>query len=235
MPGWIKLYRTLLTHKHWEKERKSDTGLTKGMAWIELLLLATHKLHTKEIHGIEVTYKPGDVVATVAGLSHRWGWSRSKVQRFLDTLENEHQIEQQKTSVSTLISITNWQLYQQNEQQNEQQTNSKRTANEHIQEGKEGKEDIPKEKKEKSRQKNLEQVIGYFLDKGYNQLEAEKFYNHYVAVGWVYGRTKLEVKDWRGAARSWMNKSDEIKKEKDERSTTNTGRKQSHSDFIENC
>jgi hypothetical protein len=56
--------------------------------------------------------------------------SESKVQRILKCFETEHQIEQQTTRQNRLVSILNWEMYQQHEQQDEQQVNNKRTTSE---------------------------------------------------------------------------------------------------------
>ena len=64
---------------------------------------------------------------SVKGLADRWGWSRSKVTRFLKLLENEHQIEHQTNTITTLITIINYDKYQ----DKDIKTNIKRTSNEH--------------------------------------------------------------------------------------------------------
>jgi hypothetical protein len=67
-------------------------------------------------------------------MSTRWKWSRTRVRNFLKTLKKEQQIEQQKTSVTSIITILNYEKFQGEEQQEEQQSgqqkNSRRTAEE---------------------------------------------------------------------------------------------------------
>lgn len=49
----------------------------------------------------------------------------------------------------------------------------------------------------------LEQTQSYFLENGFSEIEAQKFYNYFESNGWlVGGRTKM--KDWQAAARNWM-------------------------------
>jgi hypothetical protein len=51
-----------------------------------------------------------------------------------------------------------------------------------------------------------EEVKSFFSENKVNNLEAEKFYNHFQSNGWlVGGRTKM--KDWKAAARSWILRS----------------------------
>lgn len=42
----------------------------------------------------------------------------------------------------------------------------------------------------------------YFLEKEKPKSEANKFFNHYEANGWLVGKNKM--KNWRAAANNWM-------------------------------
>ncbi|GAG85717.1 unnamed protein product, partial [marine sediment metagenome] len=46
------------------------------------------------------------------GLSKRWQWSRTKTRKFLNDLEKEQQIGQQKSKVITVVTIINYDRYQ---------------------------------------------------------------------------------------------------------------------------
>jgi hypothetical protein len=49
----------------------------------------------------------------------------------------------------------------------------------------------------------LEEVLAYFLEQDFPELEANKFYNYFQSIGWlVGGRTPMA--DWPAAARNWM-------------------------------
>jgi hypothetical protein len=91
-------------------------------------------------------------------MSTRWKWSRTRVRNFLKTLEKEQQIEQQKTTVTTIISILNYEKYQGEEQQEEQQSgqqkNSRKTAEEQQ---KNTNKNVKKNKNEKKKD-----IIGEF-------------------------------------------------------------------------
>jgi hypothetical protein len=108
--GYIKLWRKLRDNPMWLSEK-----FTRGQAWVDLLLLANHKKSMVDIRGIVVELEPGQVLGCERYLSKRWLWSRGKVRRFLQFLvqQTEPQISLQKNNVSTVISILNWNTYQQ--------------------------------------------------------------------------------------------------------------------------
>jgi len=58
-------------------------------------------------------------------------------------------------------------------------------------------------KKEESFAPELKQVLAYFLEQDFPELEANKFFNYFQSIGWlVGGRTPMA--DWPAAARNWM-------------------------------
>jgi|WetSurMetagenome_2_1015567.scaffolds.fasta_scaffold07149_14 hypothetical protein len=146
MIGWIKLYRKILDNPLWLSE-----PFTRAQAWIDLLLLANHKDSFFYVRGNKITVKRGEVGMSIRNLAERWQWSRAKVNRFINDLESEHQIEPQKNNITTLLSICNYNDYQIEEPQNEPQTEpqkSHKKATEkpqtlHKQEDKNNKENIP--------------------------------------------------------------------------------------------
>lgn len=69
-----------------------------------------------------------------------------------------------------------------------------------------------KEKIKKNHQlKNLENtippawpnVMAFFIEKKANEIDAQKFYNHFQSNGWLIGG-KTKMIDWHAAARNWM-------------------------------
>jgi len=122
--GWIKLHRKLLSSEIWYKERFS-----RGQAWVDLILLANHKEVIIIKHDKVIPIKRGQVGHSVLDLSLRWKWSRTKVDSFLIYLQNKNQIQvEKKQRVTTIISITNYDKYQQKnmEKNNEKTTRRQR-------------------------------------------------------------------------------------------------------------
>lgn len=81
-------------------------------AWIDLLLIANHKPGFFYSRGIKVDILRGQIGFGSEALAKRWKWSRGKVLRFLKQLETDGQIVQQKNNVTNLISIKNYNQYQ---------------------------------------------------------------------------------------------------------------------------
>lgn len=82
------------------------------------------------INGRVIAIQPGQLITSRKSLSAKTGVNESKVERVLNTLKSEQQIEQHGTSKFRVISIVKWAEYQSDEQQSEQLVNSKRTADE---------------------------------------------------------------------------------------------------------
>jgi hypothetical protein len=140
--GWIRLHRKMTDNPLWTCEK-----FTRGQAWIDLLLLANHTDNYFYLREHKIIVKRGQVGYSQLALSERWKWSRSKVKKFLNDLEKEQQIKQQISKSTSVITIVNYEIYQQKEQQDaQQQDNSKTTekqqqdTNKNVKEGKESKE-----------------------------------------------------------------------------------------------
>lgn len=125
MEGWIKIHRKIMDNPLYLSE-----PFTRMQAWIDLLLLANHKEGFFYVRGNKVVVGRGQVGTSSRTLASRWQWSRGKVERFLKDLENDNQIEPQKNNVITLISICNYDDYQNTEPQTEPQTSHRQTTDE---------------------------------------------------------------------------------------------------------
>ena len=113
MGGWVKIHRSLINNCYWLEE-----PFTRGQAWIDLILLANHKQGHIRKRGILVEIGRGQVGHGQQTLADRWNWSRGKVIRFLKELEIKQQVIQQKTNVTTVISLINYEKYQHKETPN---------------------------------------------------------------------------------------------------------------------
>lgn len=117
--GWIKLHRKILENPI----MKRPTWL---QLWITLLLMANHKENSAILNGQVVVIKEGQLLTGRDALSEATGIHRSSIERILNFLEIEHQIEQQKTTKYRLITILNWKEYQ----EKDSNPSNKRATNE---------------------------------------------------------------------------------------------------------
>ena len=204
MDGWIKLHRKIMDTPLYLSE-----PFTRAQAWIDLLLLANHKESFFYVRGNKVTVGRGQIGTSSRTLASRWQWSRGKVERFLQELEESEQIKPQKTNVITLISICNYDDYQKTEPQNEPQKDHRKTTNEPQKDPNNNDNKVKNENNDKKgcRDKTprfipptLEDIKGYVAEKGLS-CNAEKFFDFYQSKGWMVGKNRM--KDWRAAVRNW--------------------------------
>lgn len=123
MTGWVSLHRKLVEHP-----RFSDGDWLK--VWTYLLLSATHAPIKRVFGGATIELKPGELITSRRAISAQTRVSESKVQRRLEWMVSEQQIEQRTDRQCRLISITCWDLYQASEQRSEQRTHNDRTTGE---------------------------------------------------------------------------------------------------------
>lgn len=110
MEGWISLHRKIMNHPEYFTEK-----FTRMAAWIDLLLLANHKTGYIRKRGIKIEVQRGQTAVSRETLATRWKWSPGKVTRFLEELEADGQITQQKTNVTSYITICKYNEYQLND------------------------------------------------------------------------------------------------------------------------
>lgn len=108
--GWISIHRKIQDNKIWE-----DKPFSRGQAWIDLLLLANHEDNKIIFNGSLVEIKRGEKITSLRKLSERWGWSITKVKKFLNLLSDENMISYKSDNKKTTYSIVNYDVYQDNE------------------------------------------------------------------------------------------------------------------------
>lgn len=115
MIGWIKLHRKIMESDIWQGDEPFD----HKSAWIDLLLMANHKDKKLMFGGQIITVKAGQKITSLVKLAERWGWSRNKVTRYLDGLQEMGMIDRKSDNKKTLINIVNYNIYQGDECENE--------------------------------------------------------------------------------------------------------------------
>lgn len=105
--GYIAIFRDLMDHWIWKQK-----PFSKGQAWIDLILLATHKAEKKPYKDRIIEYERGKIYKSELEFSTRWGWNRKTVHLFLKQLESDGMIEVIWTTQGTTITIVNYDFYQ---------------------------------------------------------------------------------------------------------------------------
>tara|TARA_R110002124_G_scaffold170518_5_gene338002 strand:+ start:16180 stop:16845 length:666 start_codon:yes stop_codon:yes gene_type:complete len=67
--------------------------------------------------------------------------------------------------------------------------------------------------------KNEKEVIDFFKKENWPKIEAQKFYNHYMGIGWKVGG-KTKIVNWQATAKNWMLKAEEIKRKETQKSVS---------------
>lgn len=124
--GWISLHRKIKDHWLW----KQDRVFSEFEAWIYILLSVNYAPAKISVNGQLIEVNEGQLLTSIAKLSDNFKWSRKKVSRFLDGLERDQMLSQERTSKYTLLTVINWAYYQQLTIKEEHQKNIKSTTEE---------------------------------------------------------------------------------------------------------
>ncbi|MFL0167701.1 hypothetical protein [Candidatus Clostridium helianthi] len=107
MAGWQKIYRDIQDHWLWE-----DKPFSRGQAWIDLILTVNHEDNKTLIDGELLEVKRGSKITSLRKLADQWGWSTTKVKKFLEMLERDKMITYKSDNKKTSVTIENYSVYQ---------------------------------------------------------------------------------------------------------------------------
>lgn len=113
--GWIKIHRKMLQNPVVMQDADHLA------VWIYLLLNATHKDIPAMFKGKKITLHPGQLITGRKKIAKVLSVDESKVKRILLCFESDQQIDRERSNASSLISILNWEQYQEDDRQNDQQ------------------------------------------------------------------------------------------------------------------
>ena len=167
----------------------------------------------------------GQFITSLAKLSAETGLSIRKVRTALKHLEATGEVTNKTTQKFRVITINNYDLYQQTDKQNDKQndklptnyrqtTDNNRRIKKNKQEEKEEREGTPRTTIPPS----LEEVIAYCRERG-NTISPEHFIDYYAARGWKLGSGQ-KMKDWKAAIRTWERKEREQSEQQPEQRQT---------------
>ena len=212
--GYIKLWRKMQDDDLWNAEK-----FTRGQAWVDLIMLANHKPQTIIIRGIATKIRRGQLAYSELSLSTRWKWSRGKTRRFLQLLEsqNEQKIVQQKNNVTSLITIKNYERYQEIEQQAVHQTDTKQDNKRYTNNN--DKNDKNVKNKEKIQKKKVylpknfqftQPLKNYAMAHNIDPIKLNSFFEHFCDKARAKG---YQYKDWDAAFRNFVRQAPEYSKQ----------------------
>ena len=107
MIGWIALYRSIMEHWIW------NTSDQRFKRWVYLLFCVAWKEKVVGFGDKEIRLKRGQLVTSVRRLMGMWNTSSSTVRNTLDAFEEHGMIKRNKDPNMTIISIVNYDKYQQ--------------------------------------------------------------------------------------------------------------------------
>lgn len=122
MEGWIKLHRKLLENPIVMKDKDYLA------VWIYLLLNATHKEIPALFKNEKIVLQKGQLITGRLTIAKKLKISESKVKRILKELESDQQIDRQRSTRNSLVSIVRWEQYQESDQQNDQQVTTNKNV-----------------------------------------------------------------------------------------------------------
>ncbi len=184
--GYIKLWRKIIDGG-WLKNHKL------WVFWSWCLVKASHKECDLVVGCQQVHLMPGDFVFGLNKASEELDMSVRSIRTIIDFLRNSQNMTIKTTNKYSVISITNWGIYQSEEIQNDNQ-NDKRPTNDRQQTR------MYKNEKNIFIIPTVEQVREYCIQRG-NKIDPEKFVAFYESNGWLVGKNKM--KKWKAAIITW--------------------------------
>jgi hypothetical protein len=215
--GWIKLHRSIL-----EWEWYTDTNVTR----LFYHLILTVNYEPKKWRGIAIN--SGQIITSHENLAKQCGLGVQQIRTALNKLKSTGEITSQSTNNYTLITITKWKNYQDdNKPDNNPITNEQQTDNKRITTTKEGKKErieesidiAHKAQKQTIKRKTrisedwkLPQEWGEWAEAqgltGEEILkEAEKFRDRQISQGAAYLNWQATWRNWIRNHIEWSNKN----------------------------
>ncbi|MCD5001209.1 hypothetical protein IV487_01860 [Enterococcus saccharolyticus] len=106
--GWVAIHRSIRDHWLYQEKRV----FSKYEAWLDLLMDANHQNNKFLFDGQLIEIERGQFITSIRQLCDRWGWSNSKVNRFLKMLEDDQMLNRKSDTKKTVITIANYDFYQ---------------------------------------------------------------------------------------------------------------------------
>jgi len=120
--NYLMLSRKLLSNELWKERRV----FSKAEAWIDILFTVRYSEKPDSVpfgYNTLICHR-GESLKSIETWAMRWGWSKSKTVRFFGMLKKRNMIETQSETVTTRLTVCNYELY--NKHRNAKETQVKR-------------------------------------------------------------------------------------------------------------
>ena len=215
--GFILLFRQIT---EWEWYQNPNTF----RLFVHCLLMANFtdgRFEGKDI-------KRGQFVTSLPSLSDQTRLSIRQVRVALDHLIMTGELTSKSYSKFRVITVVNYDKYQNNDRQIDSQMTDKRQADDsqvtakrqqYNNNNKETKEEgnniiSLKRDRDKFTPPTVDDVERYCDEKGIYGFDAQHFVDYYTARGWMLGKNK--IKDWKACLRTWLRNDEKRTREKEQ-------------------
>lgn len=190
MSGWIKIHRSITNHWLYSEKRT----YSKLEAWYDMLMTVNYTDNKVLIKGNLYNVKRGQSILSLESWGKRWNWDKSKVRRFLNTLQTDNMIELKSDTITTQLTICNYESYQGERNADETRTKRKRNADE-------TQTNLIEERKKENKEIHIpeySEFLKYAISQVPNviQLEVKLKYDSWVVNGWKDGNDK-KIVNWK--------------------------------------
>jgi hypothetical protein len=202
--GWIKLHRKFL-------ECGFFNNPDLAHFWVWCILKATHQEFKASIGYQIVILQPGQFIYGRKVASIETGLSEQTLRTCIKHLENIENLTIKSTNKYSIITITNWDTYQNTEAITNHQTNQQVTSNQPA-----GNQQVTTYKNNKNNKKvknirkyvvdappKIEDVNKYCQERD-NGIDPQGFIDTNTSVGWKDKNGNFYV-DWKAVVRKWEN------------------------------
>jgi hypothetical protein len=107
MSGTVNISRDI-----WHDAAFKSEPLTEREAWVWMVMEARYKSGERRVGNIVASLDRGQLVASVRFMAEAWGWTKSRVDRFLKRLENRDMIGTVSGTGINIVTICKYDEYQ---------------------------------------------------------------------------------------------------------------------------
>lgn len=208
--GYLVLSRKLFSSFLWEEEREFSR-------FDAFLYLIYHAQYGKEPRKVSIKNKiliqnRGELLRSQRRLASDWGWTPKRVNLWLKTMTENGSIRNANETVTTRITICNYDKYQDLTNYIETQTKLKGNRKETERKPKGQLKKASKSSKSIFIKPTIPEIMEYCQERK-NAIDPEYFYDYQEARDWILSNGK-KMKDFKATIRTWEKNNNTTSKSK---------------------